>query len=236
MGSRRFLSRGLLGTCALAACIGAACAKGTDPPNLDDTAADSGSAVLDGAGTDSSIPFPDSGPQPDGASKDSGVDAPGGCTKKVVINEIMPEGASNAEFIELYNPNSCAVSLSGWKLLYRSSGNGLGPPLYTFVTADSIGPHAFVVLATSNFAGVKDFTTLAGLGNSGGQVGLVDQNDTVIDGVGYDTGTAGTFTEKTPAALPGLGKSIARKSDGVDTDNNASDFAVANTPTPRAAN
>ncbi|MBN8966259.1 MAG: lamin tail domain-containing protein [Rhizobiales bacterium] len=74
---------------------------------------------------------------------------------KVVINELMttgPQGA-NDEFVELYNPNSCAISLAGWRLAYKPKAGSGGPPAdlgsvyYTFAAGDSIAAGAFFVWA-----------------------------------------------------------------------------------------
>lgn len=163
-----------------------------------------------------------------GAMTDAG-DAP--CTGAVVINELMPNGveggSSNVEFIELYNPTGCAVSLTGWRLRYRASSGNAGPDIYAFVAGDTIPKHGFFVIAKDNFKGKKDraFTTAGGLGNSGGQVGLLDASDALVDAVGYGP-SSGAFTEGNPAPLPPEGSSLGRKSDGVDSNDNRADFKV----------
>ncbi|HSO38720.1 MAG TPA: hypothetical protein VLT33_39595, partial [Labilithrix sp.] len=82
----------------------------------------------------------------------------------------------------------------------------------------------------------KDATFNGGFGNAGGQVGLLDDTGKLMDGVGYETGTSGLYTEGTPAPNPAANKSIGRSSDGVDTGNNKNDFKLLNTPTPGAGN
>ncbi len=189
------------------------------------------------------------GGPPDGASaiegsvlpsKDAESDAeagPGqsGACGKVVVNEVLPEGPSNSEFIELFNPGSCAVALEGWSIKYKSQTGANGGANYTFTAGESIEPDGFFVVATATYAGNKDATFAGGLGNGGGQVGLLDDGATLIDAVGYGATTAGLYTENTPVDSPPANKSIARTPDGADTDDNANDFASA-TPTPGAPN
>lgn len=212
-----------VGLSAVTSIAAAACAQGQDGIDLGSggvTDPDGGSEA-DGA----RIPSRDGGgggPDDSGTPKDDSGGGPG-CTGKVVINELQANGPSNAEFIELFNPNSCAVSLSGWKLLYRSSEDNPGVPLYSFEAGDSIAAGDFLLLGNGNFQGAKQGNLGGGMGNSGGQVGLVDDTSKVVDAVGYSPGTQGLYTEGSPAPSPGSG-SVGRKKDGVDTDNNAADF------------
>lgn len=215
----------------------AACAQGQDGIDIggvfvpaDDGGAE-GSARLPGSdagGSSSGDPDPD----PDDPE-------PGpGCTGKVVINELQCDGPGGAEFIELYNPNDCAVSLSGWKLPYRASNGNSGVALHSFGAGASIPAESFLLLANNNFsgAGATKFNGGGGLGNNGGQIALVDDDDTQIDAVGYGPSTSGAFTEGSSAPLPSGSGSIGRKSDGLDTDDNASDFARFSAPSPGVSN
>jgi hypothetical protein len=74
-----------------------------------------------------------------------------------------------------------------------------------------------------------------------GQVAVLDETGKVIDGVAYGTtivtdAGAGTYAEKTPAQAPLANASIARKSDGLDTDDNSADFVRASPHTAGAPN
>lgn len=216
----------VLSTAAMTALLAIACANGSLSGILDD------GGVADAASSDVAVfPVRDSSTPDDGGTL-PGDDA-GSCGTKVVINEMMVNGTG--EFIELYNPNTCAVPVGGWKIAYRSNGNVAGGATYTFGTGESLAAKAFFVIATSDFAGKKDATFNGGLGNSGGQVGLLDDSTGTVDAVGYAPGTSGIYTEGTPAPLPPASSSIARKSDGVDTDDNNSDFETSS-PTPGAPN
>ncbi|MBX3207727.1 MAG: lamin tail domain-containing protein [Labilithrix sp.] len=216
----------------------AACAQGQDGIDVsgggvpaDDAGAEGGTRLpgTDAGGSSSGDPDPD-------PEDDSGAGP--GCTGKVVINELQSDGPGGAEFIELYNPNSCAVSLAGWKLPYRASNGNPGVALHSFGSGASIPAQSFLLLANNNFSGsgATKFSGGGGLGNSGGQVALVDDADKQVDAVGYGPSTSGAFTEGSPAPLPSGSGSIGRKTDGLDTDNNASDFTRFSTPSPGVSN
>jgi hypothetical protein len=173
-----------------------------------------------------------------GESSSGGEDSGGECgERKVLINELMPDGANGAEFIELYNPGACAVPLGNWRIPYRAVSDNPGVNIHTFEVGDSIAAKTYLLLANSKFSGKSDVTITGGLGNSGGQIALTDESDAIVDKVGYGpVAGAKTYTEASPAPLPGTGKSIARTPDGTDTDDNASDFEVASSPSPGVAN
>ena len=72
----------------------------------------------------------------------------GSSTGKVVINELMTRGSKGAteEFIELYIPNSCAISLGGWKVPYKSKTGGGNAVLHTFAAGQSIAAGSYSCL------------------------------------------------------------------------------------------
>ena len=74
-----------------------------------------------------------------------------------------------------------------------------------------------------------------GLAGTGGGVGIRSANGTLVDSVGYGKAT-NALVEGSAAAAPAAGSSIERTPDGDDTNANATDFTIANTPTPRATN
>lgn len=156
----------------------------------------------------------------------TGEDA-GPCDGRVVINELMTAGTkATDEFIELYNPSACAVPLGGWKIGYRAESGNAAPPIHTFVAGAAIPAKSFLVIGTADFAGKKDvtITSSTSMAADSGQVGLEDDEGKLIDAVGYGT-AAGPYVEGTPAPTPDTSGSIARKSDGVDTNDNRADFA-----------
>lgn len=162
----------------------------------------------------------------------------------VVISEIQignEEGANN-EFVELYNPTIDDVDLSGWRLRVGAGGNLISSmsgilkargfflvanPAYTTI---AVAPD-MTYSATSSAITANSFITLQKKTE-----GAYEE----VDKVGM--GSAGEF-EGTAVAAPAPGSSIERKSsdagveslggNGWDTDDNAADFVMRQTPEPQ---
>lgn len=211
-----------------------ACAQGTaDSGVLDESegGVDAARDVLvipdDSATLDNTVP------EPDGAIFDSGTPETSPAAGSVVINELQsngPLGASD-EFVELYNRGTAPVTLLNWEVKYESSGGSPGGAGHKFTTATVIAPGAYLVL--------RGATWSSGMAAAAGQVGLLDDNAKLVDGVGYGAATTnGAYREKAPAPSPPIGGSIGRSPNGVDTKNNAADFKAYPTATvsPGAAN
>jgi hypothetical protein len=216
-----------------------ACSKAEDPI----ATSDAGFVGRDDSQDDDAGPGDPGTTDPTPTDPDAGADG-GSCTGKIVINEFMPAGtAANDEFLELYNPSACDVTLDGFKLLYKSS-TGMpsnGSPLHTFPTGTTIKGHGYYVLATLQHMGTKDatfngggVTVNGGLSNEG-QIAIFDGSANKLDSVGYGAAT-GDYVEKSPAPKAPATASIARKADGVDTDDNSKDFDWYTNPTPGAKN
>jgi hypothetical protein len=220
----RSLVRGVGVSAALT--IAVSCAKGEDATDVGNV------AIPDpDAGTDSGSLRVDSGGSSSGDTGPSDEDTGTACSGKVVINELQNNGPnSGAEFIELYNPNTCAVAIAGWKIGYASAAGNSGVNLFTFEAGDSIPAKGFILLANNKFTPTPPRVLASGMGNEGGQVGLIDDTDKVVDAVGFgvdgSTATKGKYTEGTAAPAPPTNGSIGRKTDGVDTGNNNADFKV----------
>lgn len=154
------------------------------------------------------------------------------CTRRVVINEVMVGGATaGEELIELLNAGTCAAAVGGWSLRYRSGTDVAGPVLVTFDPGTGISARGFLVAATATFdGGPVDYEFTAGLAAAGGQIGLLDEANVLVDAVGYGA-AQGAYVEKSPAPAPAPNRSIARKLDGRDTNDNAADFALSS-PSP----
>ncbi len=190
-------------------------------------------------------------------ASDGGVDA---CILQLLVNELQADGVQGPsdEFVEIRNGASCGGSLYNWGLRYSSASGSPPSQLWTGQAGDTIGPagpDGYVILGGYAFQtpdGGKVIgrisTTLNGsLAKDGGGVGLFDPQGTLIDGVAYSTITTATHPfirpatapdggPSTPAPNPPSGKSIARTPDGLNTNTNATDFQIANIPTPGAAN
>ena len=162
-----------------------------------------------------------------------------GCTAHLVINEVKVAGTSNVddEFIEIFNPCPTPVSLVNWTLGHYAATGTTANVIATLT--GSISGNGYYLIAESSCAcsTIADVTYSSGsLAAAGGGVGLRNSSGTVIDSVGYGTGTSNAYVEGAPAAAPAGGSSIGRHPNGYDSDHNDADFTVSTTPTPRAAN
>jgi len=95
---------------------------------------------------------------------------------KIIINEVYPKPStnSNEEFIELYNPETTAISLTGWQLDDQSPG---GSAPYTMDDDCVIPAQGYLSLS-------KNITHIS-LNDTGDSVRLVQPNGTVISQVIY---------------------------------------------------
>lgn len=233
---------GVAGAIVFGFLVAAGCAVGVavDPGEGE---ADATVPRADGSSSSTGTVSPDGAP-PDAAVKDSTpadvvvppVDATGdtgACSGKLVINEVQTEGTSaDHEYVELYNPNTCDISLEGWKLKYSSSGGSNPSTFFTGLISHKVLAKGYFVVACTAFQGAKNATYIGGtLAANDGQVGLFDKLDQRVDGVGYGTIPVAdrTLTEGNPAPTPGgAGKSVQRIPNGNDTGNNQADFRSAN--------
>jgi hypothetical protein len=157
----------------------------------------------------------------------------------VLINEFSSEGkdSGNDDFVELYNPNDCAIDLEGWRLMYSSSSASPPMALWTAKAGLSLAPKGFLVLGTSGFTGTADEKLSSGLSQSGGGVGLRDASDALVDAVAWGNAVKNhPFLEGTLCKVVPANQSGARKPDGQDTDDNAADFLIPSPRTPGKSN
>ena len=177
----------------------------------------------------------------------------------VVINEVYLNGGSAGatyakKFIELYNPTSAAIDLSGWSIQYKSSA-GTTISGNSALGTRSIGAgKTFLIEAQGNsgtpvppaLPTADVVSTLNPSGSAGGVIALskstaalsaatptallADPN--LVDLIGY--GTADTFEGAAEPAGYTITTSLTRASDGADTDDNADDFGPSSPPTPLA--
>jgi hypothetical protein len=123
--------------------------------------AGSGSGDDDGTGDDDSGDPNDTDPAPN-----SGLLAPQ--LSEVLPNPAAPQTDEADEFIEIYNPNDTAFDLGGYMLTVGTATTHS----YTFPDG--------TVLAAGAFTSFYSADTGLSLSNSGGQVQLIDPNDTVL--------------------------------------------------------
>ncbi|MFI5288674.1 MAG: lamin tail domain-containing protein [Polyangia bacterium] len=198
-----------------------------------------------------------------GMTDDGGTTTVDGGACHPVVNEVLPATSASAaeEFVEIYNPCTAAIDLTGWKLVYRSATNVKpgdaaddSTTLVTFPSASLSGGAAISTIAAGQYltywnsgygtAGTNKDGNLSGsssgaLGGTAGSVALRDAAGTLIDSMGYGATTGNAFIET--ATFPALttamkGSSISRTPNGTDNNDNSKDFQVTATPTPKAAN
>ncbi|HOX26651.1 MAG TPA: lamin tail domain-containing protein [Candidatus Krumholzibacteria bacterium] len=155
-----------------------------------------------------------------------------------VINEVCydPAGAdAGAEFVEIFNPDTCAVDLAGYRLEFA---NGADEPRWlgrwVATAGDRIAAGACFLVADAGWSGpAADATATLALQNGPDALRLV-RADGSVDLVGWGDLAWPELSEGAPAADV-VGEALARRPDGRDTDQNAEDFRPA-APTPGARN
>ncbi len=157
----------------------------------------------------------------------------------LVVAEVVTGGASASdEYIELYNASATTADLAGLEVVYVTS-SGATVTRKTAWTGSLLvepGRHVLLANALGTFAGAADGTWSGGLAATGGAIVLRPIGGTPIDAVGWGDAVNG-FVEGTAASAPAAGRSIERRpggsgGNGVDTNDNAADFAVNPTPIP----
>ena len=167
---------------------------------------------------------------------------------KVVVNQVYGGGGNSGsvfsnDFIELFNEDDTAVSLTGWSVQYAAATGaswqvtplaGTIPPHGFFLVAESAGATPSTPLPAPDVTGVIAISATTGkvlLSNStAAQTGADPAGATVIDLVGF--GPTATGFEGAPAPVLTNATADLRTPDGQNTGNNAADF-VAGTPLPR---
>ncbi len=163
-----------------------------------------------------------------------GFFAPSFTSAKVVINEIQVTGSkATDEFVELYNNGSEPVNLEGWRLA-KKTATGNEYNLLTHFSNFTIQPGSFFVIGHTDFSDAKQvsYSTSQSIAKDNSVVLYRDAGDTIEDVVGMG---AASIKEGNAATNPQDSTSIGRRSDGVDTNDNGSDFIVS-TPTPGRKN
>ncbi|MEU8259182.1 ExeM/NucH family extracellular endonuclease [Micromonospora sp. NPDC048999] len=170
----------------------------------------------------------------------------------LVISEAYVNGGSSGashlnKFIELYNPTSKAISLTGDTLQYRAPTSTVVPSgAQVFALSGTVAAHGhFLIQLPSNGTGgealpTPDLNTGGSInpGAGGGTLfiaastsGVLPTDAAVIDKIGWGNSNS---PEGSAANGNSVVLSYQRDAAGTDTDNNAADFRVA-TPTPQNA-
>jgi predicted extracellular nuclease len=173
----------------------------------------------------------------------------------LVISEAYVNGGSSGasylnKFVELYNPTSSAVSLTGDTLQYRAPTSTVVPSgAQVFALTGTVAAHGhFLIQLPGNGAATNpgaplptpDLSTGGSVnpGAGGGTLfvaastsGVLPTDASVIDKIGWGTSNS---PEGTAPSGNSVILSYQRDAAGTDTDNNAADFRVA-TPAPQNA-
>jgi len=172
----------------------------------------------------------------------------------ITISQVYGGGGNSGatytnDYVELYNPTSSTVTVTGWSLQYGSAtgttwtnkqpiGGYIEPGQYYLVRLASGGANGAPLPVTPNISGGINMSATAG------KVALVRNSDSlsggcplgtdpdVVDFVGYgSTANCHEGSANTPA--PSNSTAIFRQGSGAtDTDQNGADFTTA-TPNPR---
>ncbi|MGI4757567.1 MAG: lamin tail domain-containing protein [Janthinobacterium lividum] len=166
----------------------------------------------------------------------------------VVISQVYAAGGNsgatyNADYVELFNLSSAPVNITGWSLQYFSAtAAATSTPTISPVTGTVIlqPGQRYLIQATPGTTGValtnaadQTSSNLA-MGAAAGRIYVTNSTAALsnasgcptnyVDFVGYGT-TANCF-ETARAPQPTVSQPIARTNACVDTDNNASEFAL----------
>ena len=177
-----------------------------------------------------------------------------GVSTGVVISQVYGGGGNTGatfknDFIELFNRGASAVNVTGWTVQYAAAG-GTSWTNSTALTGTIQPGHYYLIQEAAGAGGTTNLPTPDATGSiamaaGAGKVALVNNGTaltgngcpfaaSVVDFVGYGTGTGGANCSETSPA-PTLTNTTAdlRASAGcTDTDNNSADFS-SGAPNPR---
>jgi hypothetical protein len=164
-----------------------------------------------------------------------------------VINEFQTGGAASPadEWVEVMNPCTMAVDVTGWTLVYRGANtDGALDTSGMIPLSGSLAPGEIRIYAGEDYPGdsAGTWTGATGLmGQNNGAVGLrAGPKDTgpLVDAAAYGTvSPVHPFIEGTPVPAMINDRSAQRLPfDGRDGDDGASDFMLLTATTPNAPN
>ncbi|MFH1957537.1 MAG: lamin tail domain-containing protein [bacterium] len=177
----------------------------------------------------------------------------------IVISEIATGSSASAkdEFVELYNPTSSSVDISGWKVQYSAADNGVTFSAKQTIDAGTILP-AYQYYLVANIDGYSGGNADAlngwsyGILAAGGHMRLVNSSSEEIDRVGWGTAISPETTVAPEHESTQLDGSIERKvtngstqasmesgadqylGNGEDSEDNSEDFIIRTARDPQS--
>lgn len=159
----------------------------------------------------------------------------------IVISEFRfrGDGMGDDEFIELYNPTSFSIDISGW-LIRGSNNTGAVSTRATIPPATILQPGQYYLVANTGYTGpaTADLTYGTGITDDGGVALTLPDTTTIIDQVGLSAGSA--YQEGTPltALTTNVDRGYERRIGGTsgscyDTDDNSTNFQLINPNNPQ---
>ncbi len=174
-------------------------------------------------------------PTTSGGSPSPAENAQASANLNILISEaqITGSGGSKDEFVELYNPNSASVDLTGWYVKRKSSsGNEYSLVSAGNLSGKTIPAKGYFLLAHPDYSGsvAADVTWPSSYAVSADNTVILYKSDgSVSDKLGF--GSAADYETSPYSDNPASGQTLSRESEN-DTDNNAADFELT-TPSPK---
>jgi cardiolipin synthase len=169
----------------------------------------------------------------------------------LLINEVMCHPTDNEntnEWIELYNPTSEPIDITGWTIgdeketdtLQAEGAHGDGttvipPGGYALITDEGTTVYETFTVAENAIRLSVDDSTLCGYGlnNQKEKIVLIDEAGTIIDAIEW--GEDYDDVPGSPASIPSKGTSLIRYQ-ALDNDDSSLDFIESTTSTPGSEN
>lgn len=159
----------------------------------------------------------------------------------IVISEFRFRGddGGNDEFIELYNPTTLPIDISGW--LIRGSNNvGTSSTRATIPAGTILQAGQYYLVAHTGYSGptLPDLTYGTGITDDGGVAITLSDTTTIIDQVGLSAGSAYKEGTNQVALTTNVDRGYERRLGGSfdsceDTNDNFADFQLINPNNPQ---
>ncbi|MEP6638570.1 MAG: lamin tail domain-containing protein [Chloroflexota bacterium] len=158
----------------------------------------------------------------------------------LVISELQTGGASASdEFVEVANQGAAPLDLAGLEVVYATSSGSTVTRKATWAGATVLAPGQRLLIANAAgvYAAIADVTYAGGFAATGGALAIRVVGGATVVAAGWGDATNG-FVEGTAASSPPAGSSLERApggaaGNGVDTNDNSSDWFVQAAPGPQ---